>query len=394
MAQKYDAIVVGAGYAGAVSARELAERGGMHVLLLEARAHVAGNAYDCLDDAGILIHVYGPHIYHTNDERVDAYLRRFTEWSGYQHRVQANVHGTFMPVPFNKRSMRLAFGEEKAAHLTERLIEKFGDERKVTINELRAESDPELAEVADYIYENIFLHYTMKQWGQTPDQVDPSVMGRVPVLLSEDDRYFQDTFQGMPVVSYTKLFENMLDHPGIEVRLGVDARDVISFTEEGEGDDARMTGIFFEGEPFEGPVIYSGPLDELFGGRFGYLPYRSLDFDFETLDQDNFQPAATVNYTVSEDFTRITEFKLLTGQDVPGKTTIMREYPRAYEQGTGQIPYYAILNDENRALHARYMQLVSGCENFHPLGRLAEYKYYNMDAICKEALVLADTLIG
>lgn len=392
MSDQFDAIVVGAGFAGAVSARELAERGNRRVLLLEMRDHIGGNTYDCLDDAGILIHLYGPHIYHTDNTRVDAYLSRFTEWRDYQHEVLANLgDGRYIPVPFNKNSMRAVFGPEKAERLITKLVDTFGDERKVTINELRAQSDPDLAEVADFVYENVFLHYTMKQWGQTPEQVDPSVVARVPVFISEDNRYFQDRFQGMPLNGYTPLFEKLLDHPNITVRTSTDARDVLAFV---EGDEGKVSQIEFDGAPFEGPVIYTGPLDELMDVRFGRLPYRSLDFDFETLDVERFQPRATINYTVSEDYTRITEYKLLTGQEVLGRTTIMREYPRAYEAVEGQIPYYAILNDENRALHDKYAQLFSECTNFHPLGRLAEYRYYNMDVICARALELADELLA
>lgn len=390
MSESFDAIVVGAGYAGAVSARELAERGGKKVLVLEKRPHFGGNAYDCMDDAGVLIHLYGPHIYHTSNARVNDYLCRFTQWSDYSHEVLADIHGTYMPVPFNKNSMRIAFGKERGNQLIDKMVSTFDDGRKVTINELRSQSDPELEEVADYVYENIFLHYTMKQWGQTPEQVDPSVVARVPVFLSEDNRYFQDTYQGMPTISYNHLFENMLDHPNITVRTGVDARAVLGFPEK----DGKVSHITFEGDDFCGTVIYSGPLDELFDNRFGRLPYRSLDFDFETLDMDRFQQRGTINYTTTEDFTRITEFKILTGQKVPGKTTIMREYPRAYEAKPGQIPYYAILCPENAALHAKYLDLLSGCPNFHALGRLAEYKYYNMDVICAKALELADQLVG
>ena len=386
----YDAIIVGAGYAGAVSARELAERGGMHVLVLESRDHIGGNAYDCYDDAGILIHLYGPHIYHTNDKRVNDYLCRFTEWSGYQHRVEAYIGGRYMPVPFNKTSMRLAFGEKRAAELIDKLIVTFGDECKVPIIKLREQDDADLSFLADYVYDNVFLRYTMKQWGQTPEQVDPSVTARVPVFISEDDRYFQDTYQGLPTESYTAMFERILDHPGITVECGVDARDRLGFIEDGD----KVSGITYLGQLFEGPVIYTGPLDELFANRFGRLPYRSLDFDFQTLSQDRFQPRATINYTVSEDYTRITEFKQLTGQEKQGVTTIVYEYPRAYTGEDDQIPYYAILNPDNNDLHARYVDLLSECANFHALGRLAEYKYYNMDAICGKALELADKILA
>ncbi len=382
----YDVIVIGAGYAGATCARRLAETCGSRVAVLERRNHIAGNAYDCLDAAGILIHKYGPHIYHTYNDRVHQFLSRFTEWTDYQHKVLANIHGTLMPVPFNHTSLKLAFGEEHGEHLYEKLVATFGENKKVPIMELREKNDAELVEVADYVYENVFLYYTMKQWGKTPDQIDPSVTGRVPVFIGDDDRYFpQAPHQGMPVDGYTRLFERMLDHDLIDVFLEVDARDLLGFSSD---------GITVRERPYGGEIIYTGPLDELFDYDLGALPYRTLDMVFETLDKDQFQPVGTVNYTTSEDFTRITEFKNMTGQVVPGKTTIMREYSKAYEPGSGQTPYYAIIEDETQALYRRYRERVEGLLNFHPVGRLAEYRYYDMDAVCASALELSDEIVA
>ena len=380
----FDCLVIGAGFAGAVCARELAERGGKRVLVLERRKHVGGNAYDCFDEHGILIHKYGPHIFHTSERRVFDYLSRFTGWRDYQHRVVANVHGRFLPVPFNLASLHMAFPKEKAARLEDKLLSAYSANARVTILSLRENTDPELREVADYVYENVFVHYTMKQWGQTPEEIDPATTARVPILLSRDDRYFQDPYQGMPLEGYTPLFQRMLDHLRITVELGVDARERMAL-EDGV--------IRLDGEPFAGPVIYTGEVDELFSFRFGHLPYRTLDFDFETLEVDRFQPTATVNYTVSEDYTRITEYKQLTGQVVPGRTTIMKEYSRAYTGSPGEIPYYAVISPENNALYGRYRDLAGGFSNLHLLGRLAEYKYYNMDAIALRALTLCDGIL-
>lgn len=391
--KEYDAVVVGAGFAGAVSARELAERGHMNVLIIEKRSHIAGNMYDEVDDAGILIHKYGPHIFHTKSRRAFDYLRMFSGFRAYQHNVLADWYGTYIPVPFNKNSMEIVFGEEKAERLISKLIDTFGDNVKVTINELRAQKDPDLQEVADFVYKNVFLYYTQKQWGLTPDEVDPSVVARVPVSISRDNRYFQDAYQGMPAFGYTKLFENMLDLPNITVCLNTEAESVFDLVFQSAAEDAQLKEIRIKDVPFTGPIIYTGPLDEMFLSRFGRLPYRSLDFVYETHDQKHVLPCGTVNFTVTEDYTRITEFTWLTGQ-VSDKTTIMKEYSRAYENPTTQIPYYAIINEENNAHYQRYLHLTESLPNFYPLGRLAEYRYYNMDVIVERALDLSNKILG
>ena len=381
----YDVIVIGSGLAGSVCARRLAEGCGFRVCVLERRPNIAGNAYDYVNDAGILVHKYGPHIYHTDNDRVHQFLSRFTEWTDYQHKVLANVHGTLMPVPFNHTSLKLAFGEERGEELYSKLIETFGENKKVPIMELREQGDPELAEVADYVYENIFLHYTMKQWGKTPDQIDPAVTGRVPVFVGDDDRYFPKApHQGMPKDGYTKMVERMLDHDLIDVFCDVDALDIV---------DVLDGSVQVCEKPYGGYVIYTGAIDELFGSDLGDLPYRTLDMVFETLDQDQFQPVATVNYTTSEDFTRITEFKLMTGQKVPGRTTIMREYSKPYEPRSGQTPYYVIKEDENIKLYEEYRKRADAILNLYPVGRLAEYRYYDMDGVVASALELSDEIV-
>ena len=387
MPYDFDVLVVGAGYAGAVAARALAEKG-KHVYVLERRGHIGGNAYDYYDEAGVLVHQYGPHIFHTNNKEVYDWLSRFTDWRDYQHRVIANIpdgEGRMTyPVPFNLTSLETAFGAEEGKRLGDKLIAEYGAEKKVTILELRQNPDPEISALADYVYEHVFVHYTMKQWGQTPEEIDPNTTARVPVFLSRDDRYFQDTYQGMPKDSYTDLFFNMLSHPNITVELGVTALDFL---------DVSGEQIMLGGEPFAGEVIYTGQADELFGFRFGPLPYRTLKFEFETLRQDDFQNGyGTVNYTVDKPYTRITEFKHLTGQNIPGVTTIVREHSLAYGNLPGQIPYYAISNPENNALYAKYKEQADKHPKLHLLGRLAEYKYYNMDAIAAKALELAKQL--
>lgn len=379
----YDCIIVGAGIAGATVARKLAEESNKKVLVLERRNHIGGNCYDKPDDHGILIHEYGPHIFHTGDEGVREFLSRFTKWYDFGHEVVAKVGDQLIPVPFNLNTLHMVYDKEKAERLEKKLIEEYGLDSRVPIMKLRESTDADVREIADYVYKNVFLYYTMKQWGQTPEEISPEVTGRVPVVISYDNRYFKDKYQSVPVDGFTPMFAAMLDHPNIEVHTGVDCSDVLDF-EDGK--------IYFEKAEFTGDLVYTGALDELFDCKFGRLPYRSLNFQFEHLDQDSFQDHSVVNYTVSEDFTRITEFKFLTGQKDTDGTTIVREYPFAYTGAEGEIPYYAILNAENEALYEKYRLLTEDFDKFHLLGRLAEYKYYNIDAMCRKAMELAEEI--
>ena len=378
----YDSIIIGSGAAGSTVARKLAEAG-ENVLVLEKRPHIGGNCYDRPDAYGILIHEYGPHIFHTNEEDVYRFLSEFTDWYLFGHEVVANVYGTLLPIPFNLNTLFKVYGRKEAEELKEILIAEYGEGSRVPIMELKKNADPKIRAIADYVYENVFLHYTMKQWGQTPEEIDPEVTGRVPVLLSYDNRYFQDKYQGVPKDGYTAMFEKMLSHPRITVRTSSDCADCMKFLPD---------RVLFEGEEFTGNVVYTGALDELFSCEYGRLPYRSLDFRFEHLETESFQGRSVVNYTVSEDFTRITEFKYLTGQQNTDGTTVVREYPFAYTGAAGEIPYYAILNDKNRQLYQKYADKVQSLKNVYLLGRLAEYKYYNIDAIVKKALQLADAI--
>ncbi len=378
-----DTIIVGCGFGGAVTARVLAESG-KKVRIIERRNHIGGNCHDQYDEHGILIHTYGPHIFHTKQKEVYDFLSRFTDWYAYEHEVIGNIHGNYIPIPFNLCSLEMVYDEEKAKRIRDILINTYGEGTEVTVLELKQHSNKEIQEVANYVYENIFLKYTMKQWNQKPEEVDQSVIARVPVRISTDCRYFQDPWQGMPLDGYTRLFEKMLDHENIHLELNTDAKDIITF-------DYDNNSVYVDGKLFDGDIVFTGAVDELFNYHYGKLPYRSLRFQFEHYDKEYFQSKGVVNYTVSEDYTRITEFKYLTGQQA-ASTTIVKEYPMNYDH-QGQEPYYAILTEENCTLHKHYEELA---ERFHMhlLGRLAQYRYYNMDAIVLEALQLAERLKG
>jgi UDP-galactopyranose mutase len=377
----YDYIVVGAGFAGAVIAEE-ASRDGKSVLLIDRREHIGGNMYDFTNELGIISHKYGPHLFHTNSEEAYNYLKGFSEMFHYEHQVQGYVDGKLVPIPFNLISIEELFGSS-ASSIKDALLDEYGEGEKVPILELMQSENLEIRELANFVYEKVFKHYTMKQWGLLPEEIDPNVTKRVPVLLSRDRRYFQDKFQFMPKGGYTKLFERMLDSQNITIKLGVDSKDVITL----DGGD-----ILFNGEKFEGQLIFTGSIDELFEFRFGELPYRSIKFAEENHQTDSFQPCGTVNYptpTTIHNFTRISEFKkFTTDSNVEGVTTTVKEYPVAFDRASkdADIPYYPIFTDENREAYNRYLELCKEYRNLHLLGRLAEYKYYNMDQIIVRAL--------
>jgi UDP-galactopyranose mutase len=298
---EYNTIVVGAGFAGAIFAREMAEAG-EQVLLIEKRPHIGGNMFEEDSAAGVRIHKYGPHIFHTNSKRVFDYLKRFGEWFKYEHRVLGKIDGKLVPIPFNFKSIDLLFSAEKAAGLKAVLLQNFGENKRVSIFDLMNHTDERVRELGQFVLEKVFLHYTAKQWGVPIAEIDKSTINRVPVVIGYDDRYFQDEIQMMPVEGFTKVFERILDHPGIVLRLGVDARSVLRF-------DFSTRKVFFEGVEFSGRVFFSGAIDEFMGYRFGKLPYRSVDLVFEDRDIPRFQSAAVVNYPNEESFTRISEFK-------------------------------------------------------------------------------------
>jgi UDP-galactopyranose mutase len=297
----FDCITIGAGFAGAVFAREMADAG-KKVLLIEKRPHVGGNMFEEESAAGVRIHKYGPHIFHTNNTRVFDYLKRFGEWFPYEHKVLGKIDGKLVPIPFNFKSIDLLFDAEKAASLKELLLEQFGENKRVSIFDLLNHADVRVRELGDFVLEKVFLHYTAKQWGVPIAQVDKSTINRVPVVTGYDDRYFQDAIQWMPREGFTKVFEKILDHENITLRLNTDAKTVLRF-------DFEAKAVFFEGAEFTGQVFFSGAIDEFLDYKFGPLPYRSLNLVFEDKDVEFFQTAAVVNYPNEENFTRISEFK-------------------------------------------------------------------------------------
>ncbi|HYP08999.1 MAG TPA: UDP-galactopyranose mutase [Bryobacteraceae bacterium] len=361
----FDYLVVGAGYAGSVIAERLARKYNKRVLICDRRNHIGGNAYDHYNEDGILVHKYGPHIFHTNSADVFQYLSQFTKWRNYEHRVLARVDGRLVPIPINLDTVNKLYD----LSLTEDQLEDFFSARAEKKDQVRTSEDVVVARVGRELYEKMFRGYTRKQWGLDPSELDASVTARIPVRTNRDDRYFTDTFQAMPLHGYTRMFENMLDHPNINIMLNTDYRDIereISFKE----------------------MVYSGPVDEFFGNRFGKLPYRSLEFKHEVHDQEVFQVAPVVNYPQEHAYTRITEFKYLTGQQ-HSKTAIVYEFPRA--EGD---PYYPVPRPENATLYKQYEALAQSTPNVHFVGRLATYKYYNMDQVVAQALTTVAKLHG
>ena len=382
-----DVIIVGAGFAGATLANKFANAN-KKVLVIDKRSHIGGNMYEEVRDNGVRIHKYGPHIFHTNDKEVFEYLQKFTSFYFYEHRVIGYIDGEYVPIPFNFKSLELLFPSDKVKIIKEKLLSTYKDQKKVSILDLLNDSDEVIKEFGKYVYEKVFAHYTAKQWNVPISEVDSSVINRVPVILGYDDRYFQDTYQAMPKNGYNEIFENMLNHKNIEVKLNTNALELIKI-------DIDNKKIYYNNQEFKGILIYSGPLDELLEYQYGPLPYRSLNLVFEDRDENYYQPSSVVNYTVSEKFTRITEFKYLSNQIVKDNTTILKEYPLTYDyKNKDHVPYYAIFNDDNLALYKKYYDSVKDIDNFYLCGRLAEYKYYNMDAVVRRAMDLFKEIEG
>lgn len=369
---KVDWLVVGAGLTGATFAERIARVRNERVLVIDQRDHIGGNTWDEYNEHGILEHKYGPHIFHTNSAKVWNYLSNFTAWRPYFHKVLASVDGTLVPLPFNLNTIDMLFPSAMATVLSQKLISAFGFGSRVPILKLREADDSDLKFLADFVYKKVFERYTLKQWGLRPEELAPSVTARVPILVSRDDRYFQDVYQAMPLKGYSVLVRNMLCHRNIGVMTNTRWQDI-----SGQIDFKRM--------------IFTGPVDEYFDFKHGPLPYRSLRFDVNTHDVESYQAAAVVNYPNEYDWTRVTELKRLTGQHGP-KTTLITEYPMQHVPGS-TIPYYPIPTEPNQATYSKYeqeAQTISDRVTF--AGRLGEYVYYNMDQAVARALKLFEDL--
>jgi len=361
----FDYLIVGAGFAGSVLAECLATRAGKKVLIVDKRNHIAGNTYDYYNNDGILVHKYGPHIFHTNSREVYDYLGQFTPWRPYEHRVLASVDGMLVHIPINLDTINKLYGMQ----LTSDQVEEFLRSRAEKKDHVVTSEDAVVSKIGRELYEKFFRGYTKKQWGMDPSELDASVAARIPTRSNRDNRYFTDTYQSMPLHGYTKMFENMLKHQNIKVMLNTDYKEVESII------------------PFK-KMIYTGPIDYYFDNCFGKLPYRSIDFHFETIESFNFLPTGTMNYPNEHPYTRVTEFKYLTGQQHP-KTSIVYEYPKADGD-----PYYPVPRPENAELYKKYHVLASELKNVYFTGRLATYKYYNMDQVVAQSLTLYKKILS
>ena len=372
-----DYIIVGSGLAGVVMAERIATQLNKKVLIIEKRNHIGGNCFDLKDENNILIHTYGPHLFHTNNKEVVDYLSSFTSWDIYNHEVLAYIDGKKVSIPFNFNTLYEVFPDSKAKVLEDKLLQTYDYNSKVPILELKKSTDKDLQFLADFVYDKIFVNYTAKQWGMKPEDMDGAVTARVPVFIGRDNRYFNDSYQMLPKNGYTNMIQNMLYHKNIKIMLNTDFKEVCELKEK---------DFYFFGSKFEGKIIYTGQIDELFDYKFGELPYRSVDMKFETVEKEFYQEKATVNYPNDYDFTRITEFKHIHPTN-SNKTTILKEYPQEYVKNQN-TPYYPIFTTENQENYNKYLDYSKEFNNLVLVGRLAEYKYYDMDDIVERALEL------
>lgn len=374
-------LIIGAGLSGAVIARYLAEKG-QQVDIWEKRSHIAGNMYDYEDDHGFLVQKYGPHTFHTKKRELYEYMCRYEDWQDYKLTCGAVWGGKYTPTPFNFTTIDTFYPEEKAEELKKHLLQAFKGKSTATVVEVLGNEDPLVREYAEFLFRNDYAPYTAKQWGVSPEEIDPSVLARVPLRFSYDVGYFDDPYQVMPVHSFTSFFENLLHHSNIHVELGQDALKQL---------EIKDNQVTVDGRPFAGLVIYTGPIDELFHLKYGKLPYRSLRFEWNFSEKDSIQDAPVVAYPQEKGFTRITEYKKLPVQDKSGSSYAL-EYPLPYEEGKDMEPYYPVLTKESKEQYAKYKVLAEKVPNLICCGRLADFKYYNMDQALERALDICPKL--
>ena len=380
MQNKPNVKIIGCGITGVVIGRILAEQN-FKVEILEKREHIGGNLYD-YEHNGILVHKYGPHIFHTSKKHVIDFVDRFWKLNQFKNVVEGYVDGKLVPIPFNFRSIDLCFPKQKE-EIKEELLISYPNQRSIPILELKNNKNHLIKKLANFVYENLFLNYTTKMWNLRPDQIDPSVTARIPIILSYENTYFTDEYEGLPIGGYTKAISKMLDHPNIKYQLNIDANSLLKF-----GHDQ-----IYLNDPNE-IIIYTGPLDKLFKNQFGVLDYRSLFFKFETHNQDRYQATAVVNYPAHPEMTRITEYKNMTLQQ-SDKTVISKEFPGTYNESDKKWnePYYPLATQEARNKYFQYVELASQFKNLYLCGRLATYKYINMDEAIEQALTMADEIL-
>lgn len=378
----FDYIVVGCGLSGSIVARHFAEKN-KKVLILEKRDHIAGNIYDFKDANEILVQQYGPHIFHTNIRQVWEYVNRFAEWEDFCLECKVYMKGKFTPSPFNYQTIDDYFSEDKAEVIKENIRKTYGRSQKASIVDMLCSANPIVKEYAEFLFTHDYSLYTAKQWGIKPSDIDVSVLKRVPVLFSYKTGYFDDIFQAMPKHGYTSFVKNIVNHENVTIELNVNAMDRLTLDEE-------RKRVLYEGR--EVLVIWTGALDELFQYCYGKLPYRSLRFEWRTAETDSFQEAPVVAYPEAEGYTRITEYRKLPVQNAQSKTTIAVEYPLPVEEGSDAEPYYPIPTEKNQKVYEKYRVKAAQYENIRLCGRLAEYKYYNMDQIIESALQLCQQI--
>lgn len=383
---KMEVVIIGSGFAGSVIARKLVEHHqDIKVTIYEKRNHIGGNMYDEIDENGVLIQKYGPHIFHTNNKEVFDFVGRFTEYRYFKHEVVGEIDGEIVPIPFNFAGIDTLFALKEATKIKKILMEKYEVNQRVSIGQLLESQDDMIRSFGEYVYEKVFVHYTAKQWGIPIDEIDTSVINRIPVVMGYERNHFSTKYQYMPKEGFKKIFDNMLDHHQIQVFCNVNAKTILNFNEE-------KRQVYVNGKKFDGPIVMTGALDELLDYKYGVLPYRSLDLKYENYKMNYFQTKPVVNYPNSEKFTRITEFKYLTGQRIDNTTTILKEYPCTYnpEKNT---PFYPIVNKESYLRYAIYKKYFEKFAKLYLCGRLAEYKYYDMNSVITEAMKYAEKII-